>query len=93
MDEIKRVISYIKSCRDAGIDVTITIDKSRSHLILNALKKQIQRKPDYEGDGCDKDGNIILDTWICPGCGEQYEVDYDEFKYCPKCGQKIYWDF
>lgn len=36
MDEVKRVISYIKSCRDAGIDVTITIDKKRSHLVLNA---------------------------------------------------------
>lgn len=37
--EIKRVISYIRSCRDAGIDTTITIDKSRNHLILNALEE------------------------------------------------------
>lgn len=28
MDEIKRVISYIKSCREAGIDVIITVDKT-----------------------------------------------------------------
>lgn len=37
--EIKRVISYIRSCRDAGIDTTITIDKTRNHLILNALEE------------------------------------------------------
>lgn len=37
--EIKRVISYIRSCREAGIDTTITIDKNRSHFILNALEE------------------------------------------------------
>lgn len=37
--EVKRVISYIRSCRNAGIDTTITIDKSRNHLILNALEE------------------------------------------------------
>lgn len=37
--EIQRVISYIRSCRDAGIDTTITIDKSRNHFILNALEE------------------------------------------------------
>lgn len=41
MDEIYRVVSYIKSCRNSGIDVTITIDKGRSHLILNALQKHL----------------------------------------------------
>lgn len=37
--EIQRVISYIRSCRDAGIDTTITIDKNRNHFILNALEE------------------------------------------------------
>ncbi len=38
-EEIKRVVSYIRSCRNAGIDTTITIDKGRSHFILNALEE------------------------------------------------------
>lgn len=25
----------------------------------------------------------------CPCCGEKYEIDYDYYKYCPKCGQAI----
>lgn len=56
-----------------------------------ALEKQTAKKPNLEGDGYDDSGNIIYDTWICPGCEERYEVDYDDFDYCPKCGQKIDW--
>lgn len=59
---------------------------------VEALEKQIQKKPNYEGDGCDKYGNIILDTWICPCCGCKYEVDYDNYNHCPECGQRIDWE-
>lgn len=54
-----------------------------------AREIQTPEAPDYEGDGCDKDGNIIYDTWICPNCGERYEVDYDDYEHCPKCGKAI----
>lgn len=37
--EIKRIISCIRSCRNAGTDITITIGKNRSHFILNALEE------------------------------------------------------
>ena len=56
-----------------------------------AVEKQKSKTPSYEGDGCDFDGNIILDTWICPKCEEYYEMDYDNYKYCPNCGQAIDW--
>lgn len=54
-----------------------------------AVEKQRAKVPDYEGDGYDQDGNIIYDTWICPNCGKKYEVDYDDYKHCPECGQAI----
>lgn len=60
-------------------------------LVKEALEKQTAKKPNLEGDGYDDSGNIIYDTWICPGCEERYEVDYDDFDYCPKCGQRIDW--
>ena len=44
-----------------------------------------------EGDGFDGNGNIIYDIWICPCCGEKYEVDYDDYGYRPRCGQMIDW--
>lgn len=60
-------------------------------IIQELIDKETPMKPNYEGDGYDKDGNIIYDTWICPSCETRYEVDYDEYKYCPNCGQKLDW--
>ena len=54
-----------------------------------AMEKQTPKAPDYEGDGYDNKGELIYDTWICPNCGERYEVDYDDYEHCPKCGQAI----
>ena len=51
-------------------------------------EKQIAKKPNYEGDGY-YNGELILDTWICPNCNKSYEVDYDDYDYCPNCGQHI----
>ena len=55
-----------------------------------AAEKQTARRPDYEGDGY-ADGHLVYDTWICPCCGKHYEVDYDNYNYCPDCGQKLDW--
>lgn len=56
-----------------------------------AIEKQKAQKSDLEG-GRRADGHIAYDTWICPGCGEHYEVEYDKYEYCPHCGQKISWE-
>lgn len=55
---------------------------------IKALEKQIPKKPYLEGDGY-ADGQLVYDTWICPNCEKRYEVDYDNYDYCPKCGQHI----
>ena len=54
-------------------------------------ERDTAKKPDYEGDGYDNEGNIIYDTWVCPNCEEHYEVDYDNYDFCPKCGQRLDW--
>ena len=56
--------------------------------VIEAREKQIAKKPYYEGDGY-ADGQLVYDTWICPCCDKRYEVDYDNYDYCPNCGQKI----
>ena len=53
--------------------------------VIEAREKQIAKKPYYEGDGY-ADGQLVYDTWICPCCGKRYEVDYDNYTYCPNCG-------
>ena len=60
-----------------------TVDECKT-----AREKQIAKTPDYEGDGY-YDGKLVYDTWICPSCGEHYEVGYHDYDYCPKCGQRI----
>lgn len=54
-----------------------------------AVEKQKSKSPTLEGDGYDEDGEMIYDTWICPSCGEYYEIDYDDYDFCPNCGQRI----
>lgn len=56
----------------------------------SAVEKQKAKTPDFEADGS-YGGELVYDTWICPGCGEHYEIDYDKHEYCPCCGQKISW--
>lgn len=59
-------------------------------MAIEALNKQIPKKPTYEGDGY-WNGHIVYDTWICPCCGKSYELEYEEYDYCPNCGQKLDW--
>lgn len=54
-------------------------------------EKQIPKNPTYDGDGYAPDGTFVWDEWICPCCGTRYEVDYDEYDFCPNCGKKIDW--
>ena len=49
-----------------------------------SVEKQIPKKPNIEGDG-----QLVYDTWICPCCEKRYEIDYDNYDYCPNCGQHI----
>ena len=56
--------------------------------IHDALEKQSPQLPTLSGDGY-YDGELVYDTWECPHCGTEYEIDYDDYDHCPKCGQKI----
>ena len=65
--------------------------KNGLRMAINALEKQMPKKLTYEGDGYAPDGTFIWDEWICPCCGRRYEVEYDDYDYCPDCGQKVDW--
>lgn len=68
-------------------DTKLTPDEVENLKGLNEAKE-----PTFEGDGYDEFGDIILDEWLCPNCNTRYEVDYQEYDYCPNCGQKIKWE-
>ena len=71
-------------------NIDVHINKTLRLIGISAIAKQIPKRPFYEGDGF-WDGNLVYDTWICPCCEKDYEVDYDDYDYCPNCGQAIDW--
>lgn len=56
--------------------------------IIKLKERDTAKTPQFEGDGY-ADGEMVYDEWICPNCGEHYEVDYDDYDFCPNCGQRI----
>lgn len=56
--------------------------------IMELKERNTPKEAIYEGDGY-QDEEIVYDTWICPNCGAKYEVDYDDYDFCPDCGQMI----
>ena len=66
--------------------------KMYAELAINALEKQIPKKPEYEADGY-ADGELVYDYAKCPICGHDFEYGINDWgcKYCSDCGQKLDW--
>lgn len=97
-DNIAEYIKFEDNLMQRGYDLKRLLEMMEKHKqycqigtveeCREAVEKQKAKKPDYEGDGY-SDGQLVYDTWICPSCGQHYEVDYDDYDYCPECGQHI----
>ena len=59
---------------------------------INALEKQIPKKPEYEADGY-AGGELVYDYAKCPICGHDFEYGINDWgcEYCSDCGQKLDW--
>lgn len=90
-DDYSNVLKEAKSMGCKEIRALYNIPIKNMEMIVQALEKQIPKKPTYEGDGYAPDGTFVWDEWLCPCCGKRYEVDYDDYDFCPDCGQKIDW--
>ena len=61
--------------------------------IIDDMPKELKLKPKppiFEGDGY-ADGELVYDTWYCPNCDADYEID-EKHSFCPRCGQAIKWE-
>ena len=85
--DIEKAIDCLKADKEYLTDMKIC-DGEEMDIAIRALEKQIPKKPNIEGDGY-ADGQLVYDTWICPCCENHYEIDYDNYDYCPNCGQHI----
>ena len=88
IEAVKRLHRYAYRTTCYG---RIFVEHEENLIAIQALGKQIPKKPIYEGDGYSPDGTFVFDIWICPSCCKRYEVDYYDYDYCPNCGQKIDW--
>ena len=84
-----------EKCKECEFDerICVTLGKYEDtgltpQEIMELKERDTPKMPQYEGDGY-ADGEMVYDTWICPNCGNKYEVDYDDYKHCPNCGQAI----
>lgn len=85
------LVKYLKKYHSMSQGVISDVEHfPTAHVAIEALEKQVPKTPNYEGDGY-SDGVLVYDTWICPCCGEEYEVNCDNYKYCPECGQALDW--
>jgi hypothetical protein len=57
---------------------------------IHALAARVPTSPELLGDGY-SEGEIVYDTWICPNCKQEYEIEYEHYNFCPYCGQHIDW--
>lgn len=79
---------------DDTLDYQLTTDDCNwLEATRSVLEKQIPLEPDLISDGWSNTGylDLLYDTWICPYCQTEYELDYDKYEYCPNCGQRIDW--
>lgn len=84
IEDFKKLAELLQNKESAAVE--------HCNIAIEALEKQLPKKPTYEGDGYASDGTFIWDEWLCPNCDSRYEVDYDDYGYCPNCGQRIDWE-
>ncbi len=81
------VLIDAKFCRNAEHENEVN---EAIEVLQELVDKVTPTKPLIEADGF-YDGELVYDTWVCQKCGERYEIDYDKYDYCPKCGQALDW--
>ena len=94
--DVRERLEELKPYEDTGLtpEQIREIDRlytEKCREVAELQQRDTAKEPQYEGDSY-HDGDLICDTWICPNCGERYEVEYDDYDFCPKCGQRLKWD-
>ena len=81
---VKDNIAILESVKDSEEDAGVLLQLEHEKIVLNALEKQMPKKPldiekEYDGDY----GN-------CPNCNRSV-WDFDDCRICKGCGQALDW--
>ena len=83
----QEIIDELQEYLDIGDNDRIALYPEEVRMCIDSLEKQIKKK--VERYSCNTIGEM---TFNCPSCNlEYYVTDYEDFNYCPNCGQKIDW--
>ena len=84
-NQLEELIQDRKSFICGGDDEIYKADIEALQTVMQALEKQIPKKPINPPDGYP----FYYEVKGCPVCGESVYVAEDEF--CPSCGQALDW--
>ena len=81
--EDANVIFLLEYCAEIcnGYQKHDTCENCEINAAMNALDKQIPKKPEFEGE-----------YYICPVCGVYQETSEGNPPYCLNCGQRLLWE-
>ena len=75
----EKAMETIKTIKCSG-------DEQVVNAMCNAYEALRRRVPQWvEVDG------YPFEVWYCPNCHTEYDMDTDEYHYCPACGQALKW--
>lgn len=84
-ESMERIIEELPQYWPDNMREGISLTQER---IRELAERDTAKMPRYEGDGY-SEGEMVYNTWFCPNCEEDYEVDYDDYDFCPNCGQRL----
>lgn len=90
MTKEQKLINELQEYLDIEDTSEIALYPEEVQMCIEALEKQIPKNLYIWGDGY-YNGELILDMYDCPNCEKSYEIECDDYKYCPNCGQKLDW--
>ena len=81
--EEANVIFLLEYCAEIcnGYQKNDTCENCEINVAMNALDKQIPKKPEIEGE-----------YYICPVCGVYQETSEGNPPYCINCGKRLLWE-
>lgn len=85
--------NVIDQLEDGYLYISTSGDGEEVAYVIELVKKDIPKKPYYEGDGY-ADGAMVYDMAYCPNCGnlmEEYKDNGWGEEYCHCCGQHLDW--
>ena len=80
--EINRLYERLAEYEDTGLTPEEILE----------LKERDTAKAIVHNRTRDINGIIVFNSKLCSNCGRSCSDDYDDYNFCPDCGQRLKWE-